>query len=110
MGGLATGVVGAIRSMDWGGALAAAGSALAALRDGLAAALGRIDWGGALTAGGWASALAGGIVSTLQSIDWGGALASVLAQMNEVIAEVLQTGYLLDGRPVRHAMVKVTKK
>ena len=29
---------------------------------------------------------------------------------HEVIAEVLQTGYLLAGRPVRHAMVKVTKK
>lgn len=29
---------------------------------------------------------------------------------HEVIAEVLQTGYLLDGRPLRHAMVKVTRK
>jgi molecular chaperone GrpE len=28
----------------------------------------------------------------------------------EVIAEELQAGYLLGGRPVRHAMVKVTRK
>ena len=28
----------------------------------------------------------------------------------EVIAEELQAGYLLDGRPIRHAMVKVTRK
>lgn len=28
----------------------------------------------------------------------------------EVIAEELQAGYLLAGRPIRHAMVKVTKK
>lgn len=28
----------------------------------------------------------------------------------EVIAEELQAGYLLNGRPVRHAMVKVTRK
>ena len=28
----------------------------------------------------------------------------------EVIAEELQAGYLLAGRPVRHAMVRVTKK
>lgn len=28
---------------------------------------------------------------------------------NEVIAEELQPGYLLNGRPVRHAMVKVTR-
>lgn len=28
----------------------------------------------------------------------------------EVIAEELQAGYLLSGRPVRHAMVKVTRK
>jgi molecular chaperone GrpE len=28
----------------------------------------------------------------------------------EVIAEELQAGYTLNGRPVRHAMVKVTKK
>lgn len=28
----------------------------------------------------------------------------------EVIAEELQAGYTLDGQPVRHAMVKVTKK
>jgi len=28
----------------------------------------------------------------------------------EVIAEELQAGYLLGGRPIRHAMVKVTKK
>ena len=28
----------------------------------------------------------------------------------EVIAEELQAGYLLSGRPIRHAMVKVTKK
>lgn len=29
---------------------------------------------------------------------------------NEVIAEELQAGYLLNGRPIRHAMVKVSKK
>lgn len=28
----------------------------------------------------------------------------------EVIAEELQAGYVLNGRPIRHAMVKVTKK
>lgn len=28
----------------------------------------------------------------------------------EVVAEELQGGYLLNGRPVRHAMVKVTRK
>lgn len=28
---------------------------------------------------------------------------------NEVIAEQLQTGYTLSGRPIRHAMVKVTR-
>ena len=28
----------------------------------------------------------------------------------EVVAEELQAGYLLNGRPVRHAMVKVTRK
>lgn len=28
----------------------------------------------------------------------------------EVIAEELQSGYLLSGQPIRHAMVKVTKK
>ena len=28
----------------------------------------------------------------------------------EVVAEELQAGYTLNGRPVRHAMVKVTKK
>lgn len=28
----------------------------------------------------------------------------------EVVAEELQAGYLLDGSPVRHAMVKVTRK
>lgn len=28
----------------------------------------------------------------------------------EVIAEELQAGYLLEGRPIRHAMVKVTRK
>ena len=28
----------------------------------------------------------------------------------EVIAEELQSGYLLSGRPIRHAMVKVTRK
>lgn len=28
----------------------------------------------------------------------------------EVIAEELQAGYLLDGAPIRHAMVKVTRK
>lgn len=28
----------------------------------------------------------------------------------EVIAEELQAGYLLNGQPIRHAMVKVTKK
>lgn len=28
----------------------------------------------------------------------------------EVIAEELQAGYLLDGQPIRHAMVKVTRK
>ena len=28
----------------------------------------------------------------------------------EVIAEVLQTGYSLNGTPIRHAMVKVTRK
>lgn len=28
---------------------------------------------------------------------------------HEVIAEELQTGYLLNGRPIRHAMVKVTR-
>lgn len=28
----------------------------------------------------------------------------------EVIAEELQSGYLLNGQPIRHAMVKVTKK
>lgn len=29
---------------------------------------------------------------------------------NEVIAEQLQTGYLLDGQPIRHAMVKVKRQ
>lgn len=29
---------------------------------------------------------------------------------NEVIAEELQAGYLLNGQPIRHAMVKVTKQ
>lgn len=29
---------------------------------------------------------------------------------HEVIAEELQSGYLLDGAPIRHAMVKVTRK
>lgn len=29
---------------------------------------------------------------------------------HEVIAEQLQSGYTLSGRPIRHAMVKVTKK
>jgi molecular chaperone GrpE len=29
---------------------------------------------------------------------------------HEVIDEVLQTGYLLNGRPIRHAMVKVTRR
>mgnify|MGYP000914566741 CR=1 FL=1 len=29
---------------------------------------------------------------------------------NEVIAKELQAGYLLNGRPVRHAMVEVTRK
>jgi molecular chaperone GrpE len=29
---------------------------------------------------------------------------------SEVIAEELQPGYLLDGQPIRHAMVKVTKQ
>lgn len=29
---------------------------------------------------------------------------------HEVIAEELQTGYLLDGAPIRHAMVKVTRQ
>lgn len=29
---------------------------------------------------------------------------------HEVIAEELQAGYLLDGRPIRHAMVKVTRQ
>ncbi len=29
---------------------------------------------------------------------------------NEIIEEELQAGYLLGGRPIRHAMVKVTKK
>ena len=28
----------------------------------------------------------------------------------EVIAEILQAGYTLDGHPIRHAMVKVTRK
>lgn len=28
---------------------------------------------------------------------------------HEVIAEELQAGYVLDGRPIRHAMVKVTR-
>lgn len=28
----------------------------------------------------------------------------------EVVAEELQSGYLLDGHPIRHAMVKVTRK
>lgn len=28
----------------------------------------------------------------------------------EVIAEELQAGYMLNGRPIRHAMVKVTRK
>lgn len=28
----------------------------------------------------------------------------------EVVAEELQAGYLLNGQPIRHAMVKVTKK
>jgi molecular chaperone GrpE (heat shock protein) len=28
----------------------------------------------------------------------------------EVIAEELQSGYLLDGAPIRHAMVKVTRQ
>lgn len=29
---------------------------------------------------------------------------------HEVIAEELQAGYLLDGQPIRHAMVKVTRQ
>lgn len=29
---------------------------------------------------------------------------------NEVIAEVLQAGYTLNGQPIRHAMVKVTRQ
>jgi molecular chaperone GrpE len=29
---------------------------------------------------------------------------------HEIIAEELQPGYLLDGRPIRHAMVKVTRQ
>lgn len=29
---------------------------------------------------------------------------------HEVIAEELQAGYLLDGQPIRHAMVKVTRR
>lgn len=29
---------------------------------------------------------------------------------HEVIAEELQAGYLLDGQPIRHAMVKVTRE
>ncbi|MGK2896132.1 MAG: nucleotide exchange factor GrpE, partial [Candidatus Saccharimonadales bacterium] len=29
---------------------------------------------------------------------------------HEVIAEELQAGYLLSGQPIRHAMVKVTRK
>lgn len=29
---------------------------------------------------------------------------------SEVIAEELQTGYLLNGQPIRHAMVKVTRQ
>jgi molecular chaperone GrpE len=29
---------------------------------------------------------------------------------NEVIAEELQAGYLLSGRPIRHAMVRVTRR
>lgn len=29
---------------------------------------------------------------------------------HEVIAEQLQAGYTMDGRPIRHAMVKVTRK
>lgn len=29
---------------------------------------------------------------------------------NEIIEDELQAGYLLGGRPIRHAMVKVTKK
>jgi molecular chaperone GrpE len=29
---------------------------------------------------------------------------------HEVIAEELQAGYMLDGRPIRHAMVKVTRQ
>lgn len=29
---------------------------------------------------------------------------------SEVIAEELQAGYLLDGQPIRHAMVKVTRQ
>lgn len=28
----------------------------------------------------------------------------------EVVAEEMQTGYLLNGRPIRHAMVKVTRQ
>jgi molecular chaperone GrpE (heat shock protein) len=28
----------------------------------------------------------------------------------EVIAEELQAGYVLNGQPIRHAMVKVTRK
>ena len=28
----------------------------------------------------------------------------------EVIAELLQPGYLLNGQPIRHAMVKVTRQ
>lgn len=28
----------------------------------------------------------------------------------EIIADVLQAGYLLNGRPIRHAMVKVTRE
>lgn len=29
---------------------------------------------------------------------------------NEVIAEALQSGYMLNGQPIRHAMVKVTRQ
>lgn len=29
---------------------------------------------------------------------------------HEIVAEQLQTGYMLNGQPIRHAMVKVTKK
>jgi len=29
---------------------------------------------------------------------------------HEVIAEEMQAGYVLNGRPIRHAMVKVTRK